>query len=98
MVLRSIRGPVYACCRRQRPIAARHVDACECVCFHIFQAKDKLKTEYTDDMTIKAGLKLAAGVLAKTMDVSPTVERMEFSILTQDAATGRIKHHLLTEV
>jgi len=60
-------------------------------------AKDKLKTEYKEDMTIKQALKLSATVLSKTMDVSPTVERMEFAILTRDEKTEVISHHLLTE-
>ena len=37
------------------------------------QAKDKLKTEYKDDMTIKDALKLSATVLSKTMDVSSAI-------------------------
>ena len=61
-------------------------------------AKDKLKTDYSDDLSIKQALKLAAGVLSKTMDVAPSVDRMEFAVLTRDAETEVVSHHLLTEV
>jgi 20S proteasome subunit alpha 3 len=60
-------------------------------------AKDKLKTEFKDDLSINDALKLSASVLSKTMDVSPSVERMEFAVLTRNEDTGVVSHHLLTE-
>ncbi len=42
---------------------------CMCVPACILQAKDKLKNEYKDEMSINDALKLTAHVLAKTMDV-----------------------------
>lgn len=60
-------------------------------------AKDKLKMEYKDDLSINDALKVIAGVLSKTMDVSPSVERMEFAVLKRDAESGSISHHILSE-
>lgn len=60
-------------------------------------AKDKLKTEYKDGMTLAEALALAVKVLAKTMDITPEVERMEFSTLTRDEATGKIEFRVLPD-
>jgi len=58
-------------------------------------AKDKLKTDYDEGMDIGAALTLAASVLSKTMDITPTVERMEFATLTRTA--GKISFNVLSE-
>jgi 20S proteasome subunit alpha 3 len=58
-------------------------------------AKDKLKTDYDEGMDIGDALKLAASVLSKTMDITPTVERTEFATLTRTA--GKISFNVLSE-
>lgn len=59
-------------------------------------AKDKLKNEYKDDLDIQGSLELAASVLTKTMDITPTVERMEFATLTR-SADGKMNFKVLSE-
>lgn len=58
---------------------------------HNQTAKDKLKTDYKEDMTVNDGLKLAVKVLCKSMDMSsPSADKMEFFSLTRNEQSGKI--------
>lgn len=58
-------------------------------------AKDKLKTEYKKDMTVKEALALSVKVLAKVMDTTASVERMEFATLTRE--NDEVRFHVLSK-
>lgn len=60
-------------------------------------AKDKLKKGYEESMTVEEALTFSVAVLAKTMDVTPSVERMEFATLTRDAADGEVRFRVLSK-
>merc|ERR1711865_393845 len=60
-------------------------------------AKDKFKTDYKEGMSLDEALALGVKVLAKTMDITPEVERMEFSTLTRDEASGKIEFRVLPD-
>eukprot|EP00941_MAST-03F_sp_MAST-3F-sp1_P002827 g2827.t1 len=47
-------------------------------------AKDKLKTDYKEKPTCEEALTLCVKVLRKTMDTTPSVDRMEFAMLQKD--------------
>uniref|UniRef100_A0A7S2RIX5 Proteasome subunit alpha type n=1 Tax=Mucochytrium quahogii TaxID=96639 RepID=A0A7S2RIX5_9STRA len=54
-------------------------------------ASSLLKKEYKDECSIEDALELAVKVLNKTMDtVTPTPEKMEFSVLKIDPSTGKL--------
>jgi len=58
-------------------------------------AKDKLKTGYKKEMTVEGALEFSVEVLAKVMDVSATIDRMEFATLKREK--GEIVFHVLTK-
>ncbi len=59
-------------------------------------AKNLLKSDYQEDMTVEEALKFSVKVMAKTMDTTtPTAEKLEFSTLTR-SANGKLVHRLLT--
>jgi len=58
-------------------------------------AKDKLKTGYKKEMKIDEALEFSVQVLAKVMDVSATIERMEFATLKR--VDGEVVFHVLTK-
>jgi len=60
-------------------------------------AKDKLKTDFKEGMSLDEALALGVKVLAKTMDITPEVERMEFSTMTRDEASGEIRFRVLPD-
>lgn len=53
-------------------------------------ARDKLKTDYEETLTVEKALVLGVKVLRKAMDSTPSIDRMEFSTLTKDA-NGELK-------
>ncbi|KAK8796063.1 hypothetical protein WA171_004027 [Blastocystis sp. BT1] len=60
-------------------------------------ARDMLKKELKDDMTLEEAMMLEARVLFKTMDVNElSTDRMEFSVLYK-TDSGKIKQHVLTK-
>ena len=70
-------------------------------------ARDMLKKELKDDMTLEEAMMLEARVLFKTMDVNElSTDRMEFSVLYKQnldenmrnrTDSGKIKQHVLTQ-
>lgn len=61
-------------------------------------AKSLLKNEYEESMTVEEALKFAVKVMGKTMDTTvPSSEKLEFTTVTRDAATGQIIHRQLTQ-
>merc|ERR1719265_426988 len=58
-------------------------------------AKDKLKTGYKKDMKVDDALVFSVNVLAKVMDTTASVERMEFATLTR--VDGEVKFHILSK-
>merc|ERR1719379_3109356 len=60
-------------------------------------ASSLLKNDYAEDITIDNALELAVKVLAKTMDTtSPSVEKIEFSVLRKDN-DGPLTHQVLAK-
>lgn len=59
-------------------------------------AKDKLKSKYDKDSTVDEALAFSVEILAKTMDITPSVERMEFATMTKDK-DGNVVFHVLTK-
>jgi 20S proteasome subunit alpha 3 len=58
-------------------------------------ARNILKSDYEENMTITDTLKLAVKVLSKTMDTTtPSAEKMEFYVLSRP--NGKLNHHYLT--
>jgi 20S proteasome subunit alpha 3 len=61
-------------------------------------AKSLLKNEYEETLSVDDALKLAVKVMGKTMDTTvPSAEKLEFTTVTRDAATGKIVHRQLTQ-
>ncbi|GBG30128.1 Proteasome subunit alpha type [Hondaea fermentalgiana] len=59
-------------------------------------ATSLLKKEYKDDCSIEEALELAVKVLNKTMDsVTPSADKMEFSVLRMDKDTGKLVQHVM---
>jgi len=57
-----------------------------------------LKSDYKDDIDLEGALKLATKILSKTMDsTSLNHEKLEFSTLTRNEATGKVDFRLLTD-
>ncbi|KAK8826800.1 proteasome subunit [Blastocystis sp. ATCC 50177/Nand II] len=60
-------------------------------------ARDMLKKEFKEDMTLEEAMILEARILFKTMDVNElSTDRMEFSVLYR-MDNGKIKQHVLTK-
>lgn len=60
-------------------------------------AKNLLKADYSDDMTVEKALKLAVKVIGRSMDTTaPSPDKMEFSTFTR-TEDGKLVHHFLTE-
>jgi len=59
-------------------------------------ATSLLKKEYVEGCSIDEALELAVKVLNKTMDtVTPTPDKMEFSVLKIDQTTGKLVQHIM---
>jgi 20S proteasome subunit alpha 3 len=60
-------------------------------------AQSILKSDYKEDVDMKAALVLAVKVLSKTMDTtSPTPEKLEFATLTRNAE-GKVVYHVFAK-
>lgn len=59
-------------------------------------ATSLLKKEYKPNCTIAEALELSVKVLSKTMDTAqPTPDKMEYSVLKMNTATGKLEHSVL---
>jgi 20S proteasome subunit alpha 3 len=60
--------------------------------------KSLLKTEFVEDNSVEANLKLSIRILLKTLDASsPTPDRIELSVMRKDDRTDRIVHTILSD-
>lgn len=61
-------------------------------------AKNILKKDYKEEMSMDEAFQLAIKVMAKAMDTTvPNAEKLEFMTLTRDEETGKIVSRFLTQ-
>jgi 20S proteasome subunit alpha 3 len=57
-----------------------------------------LKTDFVENNSIDANLKLSIRILLKTLDSStPTPERIELSVMRRDEANNKVIHTVLSD-
>jgi len=57
-----------------------------------------LKSDYKEDIDLEGAMKLATKILSKTMDsTSLTHEKLEYAILSRNAATGKVEFRMLAD-
>lgn len=59
-------------------------------------AQNLLKTEYKEDLPVEEAVNLMVKVLAKSMDSSLAVDKVELATVTRDDATGKVSFKVFT--